>query len=122
MVNGYSNREHQNADQAARRRALTAIDHMKQELSSLERRITYSGTHVDASETQRLASLVRDLTEYLAVQETLREVREWDAADQAEAAANLAGEPRGVQDVVQGRAGRSSDPALAARRKARGSS
>lgn len=92
----YPNREHEQADRAARRRALTAILHLTEELTTLTHRLDDPRAQVDGSETQRLTTLTRDLTEHLTILgrsldaiemysslETLRGVREWHAADQA---------------------------------------
>jgi|GEM_PF-2976442 len=78
---GYPNREHQNADQAARRRALKALDDMYSEVEILRQRIQRG--RVDGDDTQRIASLARDITQHVSVLGALGEVREWHAADVA---------------------------------------
>lgn len=78
---GYPNREHGNADKAARRRALAALNGIEDETRMLRRKIA---TEVaDGDDTQVLADHVRLLTRDLAVLGTLRDVREWHAADVA---------------------------------------
>jgi hypothetical protein len=83
-VTDYPNREHQVADEAARRRALAALDHITDEAEGRRQRIL-AGRPTDGDDTQTLTSLVRDLTVHLTVLGTLRDAREWHAADQAEA-------------------------------------
>ncbi len=81
----YPNREHKKADDAARRRALKALDDLGDEIrlmrAVLERGSDY---RVDGDMTQTMAGKVRDLTDYLATLAALYDVREWAAADQAE--------------------------------------
>lgn len=81
----YPNREHENKDKAARRRAHAALDMIASEVSVVGRRIEGGGA--DADDCRQMAEHVRALTEHLAVLETLREVREWHAADHPEIAA-----------------------------------
>jgi hypothetical protein len=85
----YPNREHQNADQAATRRALHCLDGIESDVTILRRRLTQTGStvSVDGADSGGLALRVRDLTEYLTVLETLRDVREWHALDQRDAEA-----------------------------------
>lgn len=84
-VTAYPNREHKNADGTARERAEAALNCIEGEVMIIRRRIADGA---DAShDVQILADAVRRLTHTLAVLETLRDVREWHAADQAEEAA-----------------------------------
>ena len=80
----YPNREHKNADEAARRRAMAVLDHLVNEAGIMRKRI--EGDRVDGDDSQRIASLARDLTQHIAILGALREVREWDALDRAETA------------------------------------
>lgn len=79
----YPNREHMQADKAAERRALRALSEIEYEISILRRRI--EGGTVSGDDTHVIAEKVRGLTSFIAVLEALRDVREWDAADKAEA-------------------------------------
>lgn len=84
-MSDYPNREHENADKAARRCALKALDGIESEMLSLRRRLTYNDRNApDGDETQRIAALTRDLIQHLSILGALREVREWHAADLAE--------------------------------------
>jgi hypothetical protein len=78
----YPNREHQAADQAAMRRALKALTDIKGEAEDLHLRLSRD-QRVDADDAQTITGKVRDLIGYLAELATLRDVREWHAADQA---------------------------------------
>jgi hypothetical protein len=77
----YPNREHQNADLAARRRALSSLDIIEAEVSLMRGKLNRDDTYVDGSDTQILMTAVRNLTERVATIETLRDVREWHALD-----------------------------------------
>lgn len=81
----FPNREHMKADQAARRRALKALDSISDEIQ-LMRVILGRGpdTRMDAQNADVMQSKLHDLTGYLAELGTLHDVREWHAADQAE--------------------------------------
>lgn len=81
----YPNREHENADERARERAAAALNCIEGEVMIIRRR-TRDGADADY-DTQILSNAVRRLTHYLAVLGALRDVRDWHAADQAEAAA-----------------------------------
>jgi len=81
-MSDYPNREHQNADAAARRRALAALDHMVNEAEILRQRI--ERRQADGDDTQRIANLARDITQHVSILGVLREVREWHAIDQTE--------------------------------------
>jgi hypothetical protein len=81
----YPNREHQNADLAARRRALSSLDIIEAEVSLMRGKLNRDDTYVDGSDTQILMTAVRNLTERVATIETLRDVREWHALDQRDA-------------------------------------
>lgn len=81
----YPNCEHENADKAARRRALSGLRGIIEDAQALVRRI--EGDHaVDGADARRLTDKGIDVAINLAAMETLREVREWHGADQAEAA------------------------------------
>lgn len=80
-MTGYPNREHKNADEAARRRALAALDHLTDEAVILGRLI--KAGRADGDDTQRIASLTRDIIQHVSILGALREVREWDAVDRA---------------------------------------
>jgi hypothetical protein len=77
-------RVHENADKAARRRALKTLREIETQVGILRQRISDERAEPDGDDTQRIASLVRDLTQHHAVLGALRDVREWHAADQAE--------------------------------------
>jgi hypothetical protein len=80
----YPNREHRNADRAARRRAHKALDDIEAEVGILRRRLKQADnplSSLDGDDTQLLAGKVRDLTSELSVMATLRYVREWARAD-----------------------------------------
>ena len=79
----YPNREHEAADRAARRRTLNTLEAIVSEAALIRQRVD-NGRPVDGDNTQMLSSLVRGLTGYLAELGTLRDVREWDAADKRE--------------------------------------
>lgn len=80
----YPNREHYNEDKAARRRAGARLDLIATELAMLRKRIETE--QADGADTATITTLVRDLSENFAIIGTLRQVREWHAADAAEAA------------------------------------
>lgn len=86
-MTAYPDREHENADVAARRRAEAALADLAGE-AALLRRSLKAGREVDGDGTQVLSDLVRKLTRDLSVLGTLREVREWLAADVKEADGN----------------------------------
>jgi hypothetical protein len=81
----YPNREHRNADRAARRRALSRLDLIETEVKMLRRRIGQG--QAGGEDTATILTHVRDLTEFLAILGALSEVRDWHAADQADAPA-----------------------------------
>jgi len=93
-VTAYPNKEHERADRRARQRAMDALAELAGEAALLRRSVA-DGREVDGDDAQVLADLVRKLTRDLSVLGTLREVREWDAADKAEKAATTAGEEQG---------------------------
>lgn len=76
----YPNREHQAADQAAMRRALHALEGIRGEAESLHLKLSRD-QRVDADDAQVITGQVRDLIGHLAELGTLRDVREWAAAD-----------------------------------------
>jgi hypothetical protein len=82
----YPNREHQNADRAARRRAGAALSGIEAEVATLRRLLANPEASPDEDDTQLIASHVRDLTGHLGRMGALHEAREWAAADRAEAA------------------------------------
>ncbi len=82
-MSDYPNREHENADKAAKRRASKALTDIAYEVNILGRRLE-AGT-VDGGDTNILSDRVRQLTQHLSTLAALREVREWHAIDQAEA-------------------------------------
>lgn len=79
----YPNREHANADKAARRRALQALADIESEVAFLRKRIEHD--LADGNDTSTLAQRAVDVTRQFAFLEALREVREWHAADSKEA-------------------------------------
>jgi hypothetical protein len=85
----YPNREHQNQDRAARRRAAQALDEIEAEAGILRRKLAGADnprSTVDGDDTQLIAGKVRDLTAQLAIIGVLRDVRAWHALDHAEGA------------------------------------
>jgi hypothetical protein len=88
-VTSYPNREQANADKAARRRALQALDDIEAEVKFLRRRI--SNDVADGDGTSTLAMRTADVIRCLSVLGTLRKAREWDAADKAREATTAAG-------------------------------
>jgi len=82
----YPNREHENADKAARRRALKAVDEIAGECALLRRKLE-AGRDLDADDVQTITHSLMRLTQNLSALTVLRDVREWDAADKAEAVA-----------------------------------
>ena len=84
----YPNREHENADKAARRRALNALNDIEGEVAYLRLRI--AGDLADGDDTSTVAQRTTDVTRQLAILGALREVREWHAADAREAQADAA--------------------------------
>lgn len=81
----YPNHEHKKADEAARRRALKALDNIQDSVTILRRRLTGIGSsvNVEGADGHGLAGDVQDLSVHLAILEALRDVREWDAAERA---------------------------------------
>ena len=84
----YPNKEHANADKAARRRALKALSDLIDEASLLKAGLeaTDPPHNLFASDARRLAALSLSVSENLSIAETLRDVREWHEAGKAEAA------------------------------------
>lgn len=78
----YPNREHENADKAARRRAIQAASDLFDYATQLHRQLV--GGQVPSPQMIPLQELTANITANLAVLETLRDVREWHAADQAD--------------------------------------
>jgi hypothetical protein len=79
----YPNREHANADKNARQQAIAALDDIARDAEILRRRLA-AGSYTDVSDGTTLAAKAGEVGRRLAVIATLREVREWDAADKAE--------------------------------------
>jgi hypothetical protein len=82
-VTEYPNREHANADKAARRRALQALTDIEAEVAFLRRRI--NGDVADGDDTSTLAQRAVDVTRHFATLEALRDAREWHALYSKEA-------------------------------------
>lgn len=100
-MTNFPNREHMKADQAARRRALKALDSVADEIK-LMRNFLERGpdARVDAQNADVMQSKVHDLTGYLAELATLFDVREWDAADRAEVNQAVAETSRRDQELT----------------------
>lgn len=79
----YPNREHANADKAARRRALKALDDIIEDAQALKRRIE-NGYEPHGTDAERLADKAIAASVNFAFLEQLRDVRAWHAADSAE--------------------------------------
>lgn len=78
----YPNREHQVADDSARRRALAELKSIEQEVGYLRAKLD-RGSRVEPENAQPMHEKILDLIRDLAILSTLREVREWHAADVA---------------------------------------
>ena len=78
----YPNREHSNADKAARRRALAALEEIKAEADNFIRRID-KGYELSGADAERLVTKAFKVAVNFSIAETLSNVREWHAADQA---------------------------------------
>lgn len=83
MTPSYPNREHENADKAARRRAIKALDDIIDDAQTLQRRIA-RGYEPHGTDAQRRADKAVASAVNFAFLEQLRDVREWHAADLAE--------------------------------------
>ena len=81
----YPNREHQDADEAARRRALAALDDIQKEAAWLRKRI--AGGFADGDDTSTFAERAADVIRCVGVLGAFRQVRAWHAAGQAATAA-----------------------------------
>lgn len=79
----YPNREHENADKAARRRALQALADIEGEVALLRKRV--NGGIAEGDHTSTLAQRAVDVTRQFGRLEALRDVREWHAAGRKEA-------------------------------------
>jgi hypothetical protein len=79
----YPNREHETADRRARRRALDALTVMIESAQHLARDLN-GWKDVELERAQVFPELAAKVTANLAMLETLRDVREWHAADVAE--------------------------------------
>jgi hypothetical protein len=84
-MTNYPNHEHENADKAARRRALRGLRDIIEDAEALARRIE-TGYEPHGTDAQRLADKAVSIAANLSALETLRDVREWHAADKAEEA------------------------------------
>lgn len=84
-MTNYPNREHEKADVAMRRRALKTVNDILAQAALLRRKLISPNplAEVFGSDTQVLAADVAALTTYLAGLEALRDVREWDAANES---------------------------------------
>jgi hypothetical protein len=82
-MTAYPNREHENADNAARRRALAALRDIAEDAENLRGRIE-RGYEPHGTDADRFTAKSVKLALNLSVMETLRDVREWHAADVAE--------------------------------------
>lgn len=82
-VTAYPNREHENTDKAARRRALQALSDIEGEVAFLRKRI--NDGIADGDDTSTLAQRAVDVTRQFGRLEALRDVREWHAADNKDA-------------------------------------
>lgn len=78
----YPNREHANADKTARQQAMAALDDIARDIAILKRRLA-NGSYTDVSDSTALAAKAGAVGRHLAVLATLRNVREWDAADKS---------------------------------------
>lgn len=99
----FPNREHEKADNAARRRAGKALDEIESEIGILRHKLARTGRAdtTDGDDSQLIASKVRDLIQHLTALGVLRDVREWHAADMAEANQALTGNEKrelGMED------------------------
>jgi len=79
----YPNREHERADKAARRRAITALDDIIADARMLQRRLEGDGYALGGSDVQNIVSKAVAAAVQFSALETLSDVREWHAADQA---------------------------------------
>lgn len=82
----YPNREHGNADRAARRRTLAALNSVIENAQLLVRAIE-TDTALDPGVSRRIADGAISVAINLSALETLSDVREWHAADINDAAA-----------------------------------
>jgi hypothetical protein len=89
----YPNREHQNADRGAHRRALANLETIAAAAGIVRQKLE-QGYTCDGSDARLMAVSVGQLTENLQILETLRDVREWHALDQRDAGAEGPSEGR----------------------------
>ncbi len=80
----YPNREHQREDETARQQAMAGLQSIIDDAKTLQRRLA-NGIYTDVSDAQTLVARAAEVTRRLAVLDTLRQVREWHAADVKEA-------------------------------------
>lgn len=78
----YPNREHGNADRTARQQAIDALDAIAADAETLKRRLS-NGVYADVTDAESLVAKAGQVARRLAVLDTLRQVREWHAADEA---------------------------------------
>jgi hypothetical protein len=98
MSISYPNREHMNAAKAALRRARANLDEISAEAGLMRTRLDKGADYIDGADARTLAVAVGQLAENLTIIETLREVREWHAADRADAARAARLGPAPVRD------------------------
>jgi hypothetical protein len=106
----YPNREHQNADRAARRHAATALAELESMTHGLARRLDTGSLDFEANDADRLAEQAGKARAAFAEIAILRDVREWHAADLADAQDAMADLPAGpVMDIVRSLASMRTD-------------
>jgi hypothetical protein len=90
----FPNREHEKADNAARRRATTAIDNIVEEVLQLRKTLERGPEHrLDGDDAQALMYNCGQLVGHLGEVGALYDVREWYAADQMEEVRRLMTRP-----------------------------
>lgn len=77
----YPNREHANADKAARRRAITALGNLITDAQAMAKRLNDPDATIYMEDGRRFQDSSDRAAAELTRLETLREVREWHAAD-----------------------------------------
>ena len=82
----FPNREHEQADKAARRRARTALNAITEDVAIMHRKLDLDSPMLDEDDTRALAEHVRARPGHLGRLAALRDVRAWHAADLADAA------------------------------------
>lgn len=84
-MTSYPSREHQREDETAREMAVSDLEAIIRDVETLKRRLA-KGTYTDISDAHTLVGNAVSVTRHLTTLQTLRHVREWHAADQADAA------------------------------------